>query len=211
MSSCREFRALIELYLDNEADSIQTRTLSSHMEECESCRARFEEVKRLHHTIRSAPTVRLPDGFRSTLLNRIQSEEGGRRRYMSFVPAMQWVGAAAVILVAFAIALWYIHEPGPALAAPEIHIVSPREDAVVEQQYVDISVAFSSGGLGNVRVILDSRDVTEATEINEDFLIHTSDTLQNGYHMAIVQVVDNKGMTITERSWAFYVIGSEPI
>jgi len=214
MASCRIFKALIDLYLDGEADDGQTQMLFSHMESCERCRDRFEEVKGLHNTIKSVPTVDLPDGFRSAVIARIQSDVEAtrrvaptRRRSIGF-PVMGWAGATAAILLVFAIA-WYIYNPQPALAVPEIHIVSPFEDAVVEQQYVDISAAFTSGDLRNIRVILDSKDVTDATEVNEDFLIYTSDALQSGYHMATVQITDNKGVPVSQRSWAFYVIRPE--
>gem|GEM_PF-1853416 len=214
MASCRRFKALINLYLDGEADDGQTQTLFSHMESCERCRNRFEEIRSLHSAIKSVPTVDLPDGFRSAVIARIQSDVRAtrpvaptRRRSIGF-PVMGWAGAAAAILLAFAI-VWYIYNPEPALAVPEIHIVSPREDAVVEQQYVDISAAFTTGDLKNVRVILDSKDVTEATEVNQDFLIYTSDALQTGHHMATVQITDNKGVPISQRSWAFYIIPSE--
>jgi hypothetical protein len=214
MASCKRFKALTNLYLDGEADDGQTQMLFSHMEGCERCRNRFEEIRNLHSAIRSVPTVDLPDGFRSAVIARIQSDVQAtrriaptRRRFIGF-PVTGWAGAAATILLIFAIG-WYIHNPEPALAVPEIHIVSPRVDAVVEQQYVDISAAFTSGDLKNVRVILDSKDVTEATEVNEDFLIYTSDALQSGHHMATVQITDSKGVPISQRSWAFYVMRSE--
>ena len=90
----------------------------------------------------------------------------------------------------------------------EIQIVSPREDSVVEQQSVDISAALISDNEVIVQVILDGKDVTDATEVSKDFLIYTSDALKDGYHKVVIQVVDNKGISIA-RSWKFYVIGSE--
>ena len=87
--------------------------------------------------------------------------------------------------------------------------MSPREDAVIEEQYVDISAAHNLDELTKIRVILDSRDVTHATEINDSFLIYTSDALQSGYHMATVQITDDEGVPITQRSWAFYVMQSD--
>jgi hypothetical protein len=90
----------------------------------------------------------------------------------------------------------------------EIQIVSPREDSVVEQQNVDISAALISDNEVIVQVILDGKDVTDATEVSKDFLIYTSDALKDGYHKVVIQVVDNKGISIA-RSWKFYVIGSE--
>ena len=205
---CRKFRALIDLYLDGEADHHQTQILFSHMRECVSCQRRFEEVRSLHSVIKYVPTVDLPKGFRSKVIERIQSAAIRPRRSFAFFPAISVAGAVLASLLIFAI-IYYLHNPEPALAVPEIHIVSPREDAVIEQQYVDVSAAFSSGDVRNIRVILDSRDVTSDTEVNEDFLIYTSDALTSGYHMATVQITDNKGFPITQRSWAFYIIKPE--
>jgi anti-sigma factor RsiW len=205
MTSCRKFRSLINLYLDSEADSRQTRTLFSHIENCERCRARLEETRKLHHAMESVPSVDLPDGFRRAVLERIQNEGYRRHRSIRLFPAISWAGAVAGILLV-ATVLWYMHSPEPVLAVPEIQIVSPREDAVIEKPYVDISAVFGPDGEAkNIQVILDGRDVTYATEINEDFLIYASDALQSGYHTVIVQIMDNKGSPITQRSWAFYV------
>jgi anti-sigma factor RsiW len=205
MKSCRKFKSLIDLYLDSEASSRQTRTLFSHIENCERCRARLEETRKLHHAIGSVPSVDLPDGFRRAVLERIQNEGYRHHRSIRLFPAISWAGAVAAILLVAAV-LWYMHSPEPVLAVPEIQIVSPREDAVIEKPYVDISAVFSPDGESeNIQVILDGRDVTHATEINEDFLIYASDALQSGYHMVTVQIMDNKGSPITQRSWAFYV------
>lgn len=208
MTSCRKFKSLINLYLDSEADSRQARTLFSHIENCEGCWARFQETRRLHHAVKSVPSIDLPDGFRRTVLERIQNEGYRRHRSVRLFPAISWAGAVAAILLVGAV-LWYMHSPEPVLAVPEIQIVSPREDAVIEKPYVDISAVFSPDGEAkNIQVILDGRDVTHTTEINEDFLIYASDALQSGYHMVTVQIMDSKGSPITQRSWAFYVYSS---
>lgn len=98
-------------------------------------------------------------------------------------------------------------KPEIAQSKPEIHIVSPQEDSVVEQQNVDISVAIT-GNLNDIHVILDGQDVTDSTEISKDFLIYTSEVLKNGYHKVIIQASDVKGVSVAQRSWEFYVIGS---
>lgn len=214
MANCKEIKAIIDLYLDNSADDPQKKELFSHLQICEGCRNRFEETSRLHSMIKSVPTMKLPEGFRRKLITRIQDE--GHDRQRNVIPlrnlrfsAISWASAAILVLLILSI-VWLTHNPERAVAASEIHVVSPRENAVVEQQYVDISAAFTLDDLKNIRVILDGRDVTDYTEINEGFFIYTSDTLQSGYHIATVQVIDSDGMPITERSWSFYVIQSEP-
>jgi len=204
MVSCRKFRKLIDLYLDGEANDYQAQTLLSHMENCEQCRKRYEEVKSLNNAIMSVPALEVPDGFRNSVLAGIQREEIREQRSIGFSHVMGWSGAAVAAILIFAVA-WYLYSPQTAVAVPDIHIVSPQEDAAIEQQYVDISVAFNSTEAKDVRVILDGRDVTDATEINEEFLIYASDALESGYHMATVQITDDKGVPLSQRSWAFYV------
>ena len=206
MSSCRKFRSLIDLYLDGEADDHQKRTLVSHTEGCKECRERIEEVKNLHAAIKSVPRETLPASFRGELLGRMRTMETRRERHPHLLIAMGWT-AAVLLIVGFA---WRVtRDPGDIPAVPEIHIVSPWEDAVVEREYVDISVAYDPGEARNIRVILDSKDVTDDTEINEDFLIYASDSLRSGYHMATVWIADGKGAPVAERSWSFYVMPSE--
>jgi hypothetical protein len=102
-------------------------------------------------------------------------------------------------------------ETNIALAKPEILIVSPKEDAVIEEKNVDISAVIDSVGTTNIRVILDGKDVTDSTEISKDFLIYTSDTLSDGYHKVVINADDEKGKSITQRSWKFFVIPSERV
>ena len=206
MASCRKFRPLIDLYLDDEADDHQKHTLVSHMEECKECRERVEEVRNLHVAIKSVPRTTLPASFRGELLGRIRKMGTGRDLRPHFLIA---AGCAVAVLLIVGFAWRITRNPEGVLPVPEIHIVSPREDSVVEREYIDISVAYDLGEARYIRVILDSKDVTDATEINEDFLIYASDSLGSGYHMATVWIADGKGAPVAERSWSFYVMPSE--
>jgi len=60
-------------------------------------------------------------------------------------------------------------------------------------------------------VILDGKDVTDATEISEDFLIYTSDALSDGYHKVVINADDEKGKPLAQRSWKFYIIPPERV
>ena len=149
MASCRKFRSLIDLYLDGEADDRQKHTLISHMEGCKECRERVEEVRNLHAAIKSVPRATLPASFRGKLLGRIRTMETGRDRHPHLLIA---IGCTAVVLLIVGFAWRMTRDPGDILAVPEIHIVSPREDAIVEREYVDISVAYDPGEARNIRV-----------------------------------------------------------
>jgi len=213
---CRKSRKLIDLYLDGEADDSQTKTMFSHMEKCSKCQARFKDLQKLHNTMTSVSDAKLPSGFRNSVMQSIRVEESEQRhRPVISHPAIIWGSVAVVVLLALT-TTWRIYHTREAvevveavLDVPEIHIVSPREDSVVDRTYVDISAAYDPASADSIRVILDGRDVTEATEVNEDFLIHATDELQSGYHIAIVQVMGNKGTPITQRSWAFYIMKTQ--
>jgi len=208
MAKWKNYRSLIDLYLDGEADESQTRILFSHIENCEKCQKRFEDVKQLYDDIKSVPGVSLPEGFWNSVLDRIQADETGVKKHFRLFPVLNWAGIAVILLVIFAV-IWRVYDLEPAAIMPEIHVVSPLENAALEEQYVDISVAFSSGSVENIRVLLDGKDVTDATEVNQDFMIYTSDELQNGYHIATVQITDKKGIPMTQHSWTFFIIPTE--
>jgi len=89
---------------------------------------------------------------------------------------------------------------------PEIYIVSPKENSVVDEQYVDISAVISLDNASNIRVILDGRDVTDLTEIGNDFMIYTSDLLEDGNHKVVINASNKKGKSTIQRSWEFYVV-----
>jgi len=213
MVDCRKYRKLINLYLDGEADDSQAQILFSHTEKCSKCQARFEELREPHKTIKSVSDAELPADFRNSVMESIRIRESEQRhRFIIHRPVIIWVSIAAMAMVMLAFTMiWRVNHTSeiPADIA-EIHVVSPREDAVVNGNYVDISAVFNPSSMDSIRVILDGRDVTEATEVNEDFLIHASDELQNGYHMATIQIMGDKGLPITQHSWAFYVMKTEP-
>lgn len=212
MVNCRQSRKLIDLYLDGEADDSQTETMFLHIKECRKCQARFEEVEKLHNTIKSVPDAELPASFRSLVMDSIRLEKPEHhQRFAIPRPVMLWGGIAIMLVLIFTMT-WrlYYHTSEVAQDIPEICIVSPREDSVVGQSYVDISAAFNPANMDSIRLILDGKDVTEATEVNQDFIIHASDELRSGYHIATVQIMGHKGTPITQRSWAFYIMETEP-
>jgi len=206
MVNCRQSRKLIDLYLDGEADVSQTKRMFLHMKECRECQARFEEVEKLHNTIKSVPDAELPAGFRNLVMESIRPEN---HRFAIRRPVMLW-GSVVVLVILILAMTWRVYHTSEVIQdIPEIYIVSPREDSVVDQSYVDISAAFSPASVDSIRVILDGKDVTEVTEVNEDFIIHASDELRSGYHIATVLIMGHKGTPINQRSWAFYIMQTE--
>jgi hypothetical protein len=212
MISCRKNRAIINLYLDGEADVHQKELLFSHIEVCESCNVKLEESKKFHDLITSVATINSPSNLSRLIALRLRDEDK-EKKLLAF-PLLAWTGITAIILVILFSAMWHNNQKtiiptNIQTAKAEIQIVSPREDSVVEQQSMDISAALISNDSVNVHVILDGKDVTDATEISKDFLVYTPDALKEGYHKVFIQAVNDNGTYITHRSWEFFVIASE--
>lgn len=106
-----------------------------HLEECEACRHQALLLRRTNVMVQSLPTERAPDGFTSSVMARIESEEsrspGWLERLGGFLtPARQpsWARAAAVgTAIALAVAggaVWHSQsqEPSP---QPQIAAVTP--------------------------------------------------------------------------------------
>jgi hypothetical protein len=208
--SCKKTRKLIDLYLDGEASAHQKELLFSHAQTCEECNLRLNESRKFHNVIASVSDVRHPSHLHRSVMSRIQTEEHRKIRPFAF-PIIAWASIAMVIVMIFSV-LWIKNttvKPEVASPKPEIYIVSPKEDSVVDNQYVDISAVLNYGKVNSVRVILDGKDVTDATEISKDFLIYTSDALKDGYHKVVIHAADEKGESTVQRSWEFYVIPLE--
>ncbi len=225
---CRKIRKLIDIYLDNEIITTgQQEQLFAHIRACPECLKYFEENERMQELVSSAPTVSLPANFRSTLMFRLQTEgEDDKKR----LPLFRWAflsrlqksiavsGVASLVgIILLLFTFWYARtittNPNGLYVAQllQIDVVSPHEGTVVEPDSLDISAAFYSLEHTlkpdlEVRILLDAKDVTDATEVNEDYIIYTPSTLESGHHLATVQLLDESGMPVAQRSWTFYVL-----
>jgi hypothetical protein len=223
--NCRKIRGLINIYLDDEANSKQKELVLLHTQTCKECNFIFNETQKLNNLLTSVPAIKHPSNLHSSIMSRVTSDSCKEKKAFFAFPVSAWAGVATLILVIALSSMLIFRdksegtsnivtkkpETNIALAKPEILIVSPKEDAVIEEKNVDISAVIDSVGTTNIRVILDGKDVTDATEISKDFLIYTSDTLSDGYHKVVINADDEKGKSITQRSWKFFVIPSERV
>jgi len=223
MRNCNKIRAFIDLYLDGNADYLQTKSLFSHIETCARCRAKLEESQRLHGTIKSLSNISPPSYLRNSIISRIQTDgmQKGTESYLSkyranFIERQRIfsfpISVVTSILIVIMVILYVAvsqDKPKTNLVRSEIHVVSPKEDSVTDQRNVDISAVVAGNGANEIKVILDGEDVTDYTEINSDFLIYTSNALKDGHHKVVSEVADNKGRSLAQHSWKFLVIGLE--
>lgn len=217
MWNCNKTRAFIDLYLDGNADYLQTKSLFSHIETCERCRARLEESQKLHKMIKSVSNINPPSDLRRSILSRMRSEDAPsyiskyRENFIEKQRIFPFPIAVVMSILAVITAILFItvsqDKPKVNLAKSEIHVVSPKEDSIIDQRNVDISAVFSAVGVSEIKVILDGEDVTDYTDISKDFLIYTSNTLKDGHHKVIIEVADDKGKSLVQQSWEFFVIG----
>ena len=227
---CRKIKQLIDAYLDREAVTpAQQERMMIHMQACTQCRRHYERTEQLQSLVRLSPTESLPSDFRSTLMVGLEANETdvtqrsallGRIFANTLHRAVLQVVSVTTMLLLIA-GLWFGRSMLPSSNPHEIsiaqvlqiHVVSPSEDAVVGTNGFDVSAAFYSLEDSprpdyNVRILLDAEDVTDATEVNEDFVIYTPDPLEPGHHLATIQLLDASGMPALQRSWTFYVLPS---
>ncbi len=218
--SCKKIRKLIDTYLDGELESQQNELIFSHVKTCEKCNSKLNESRKLHKVLTSLSPIKHPSYLHGTIMSRLQTEPCKKKRHFEF-PISAWAGVATLIMVIVFSTVLLLrdntektgleitltsHSEKATESLPEIYIVSPKENSVVDEQYVDISAVISLDNASNIRVILDGRDVTDLTEIGNDFMIYTSDLLEDGNHKVVINASNKKGKSTIQRSWEFYVV-----
>jgi len=218
--SCRKIEKLIEIYLDGELESQQNDLVFSHVQTCDKCNSRLNESRKLNKVLTSLSPRKHPSYLHGSIMSRLQTETCKEKKRFEF-PISAWAGVATLIMViVLSTVLLFRNSPekinpeitlaphteNTAETLPEIYIVSPKENSVVDEQSVDISAVISLANASNIRVILDGKDVTDSTEIGNDFLIYTSDLLEDGNHKIVINASGKKGKSAVQRSWEFYVV-----
>lgn len=74
MSSCQKYIEQMNRYLDGELPAAQISQLLEHMEECPSCRARFEAMKVIAFEMRHME-VKPPAGLHDNIMQAVASTE----------------------------------------------------------------------------------------------------------------------------------------
>ena len=100
---CGEFREWIHQVLDGDLMDEERRvSLDRHLAECESCRTAESELRQIQSTLRSAPSLSLPDEWLDEVFARTSRapQESPARRGWGF----DWRAAAAAAVLA--LALW---------------------------------------------------------------------------------------------------------
>lgn len=149
MSSCTEYCARIQLYVDGELAKEESEDLFFHLENCAECRQFLEEAEAYSSRIRAArPSITAPDSLRTAVLSKMQEARSaaGPTLVPLKVPkaARFWpLTAVAAALVVVAISLFVLHGHRRGNADPMIQaaVLAHRQ---LEQNAVPLDVASDS-------------------------------------------------------------------
>lgn len=84
--NCRFVSARETEYLDGALDSVEAARVAAHLEACDGCRSRIEELRRLQCLLGSLPAPQVPEYLKSLLDRRIaELSTGYRERLRSFL------------------------------------------------------------------------------------------------------------------------------
>lgn len=117
---CVEVRSVLQIYLDNELDAVETSSVERHLRGCEACGAEAEAVHALDRLLREA--VSRDVGNTSALRERIRADIAAapngitsqRRRATLFVA----LAAAAVVALAAGVAVFRVATNTPRQPSP---------------------------------------------------------------------------------------------
>lgn len=96
MSSCQKYIEQMNRYLDGELPAAQISQLLEHMEECPSCRARFEAMKVIAFEMRHME-VKPPAGLHDNIMQAVASTEQRRPRW--WIKGVTTIAACAALLL----------------------------------------------------------------------------------------------------------------
>ncbi len=101
MSRCRQMRALLHLYVDNELAPPEVLELEAHLVDCPTCDSEYQKVRAVVDTVRGAsPLYEAPESSRRRAEQLVARSERPRRgRYRAAAAVAAVAGLAAVTLL----------------------------------------------------------------------------------------------------------------
>jgi len=117
--ACERYVNSIQDAVDGTLGSIRRAELEMHLEQCDPCRALYEDLQRLQDAAASLPAVEAPDRAWLQIAGRLRQEgriseeapaAGARRNYV------RWLAAAAALILVVSAAILMMPAAGPATA-----------------------------------------------------------------------------------------------
>lgn len=74
MLDCNKIKEIMSLYIDNELDNNEKIEFENHIQNCDSCKKEFEELKNIIIDINNLPQEELPENFHNDLMLLLKHE-----------------------------------------------------------------------------------------------------------------------------------------
>src|SRR6476469_1519579 len=107
--ACERYLNSIHESIDGTIGSIRRAELEMHLDQCEDCRALYEDLQRIHDAAADLPRLEAPDRAWLQIAGRLRQE--GRIHDATAAPALGrrpyvgWLAAAAAVILAVAAAV----------------------------------------------------------------------------------------------------------
>jgi tetratricopeptide (TPR) repeat protein len=139
--ACERYLNSIHESIDGTIGSIRRAELEMHLDQCEDCRALYDDLKRIHDAAAALPPLDAPDRAWLQIAGRLRQEgriyeeatapASGRRHYVG------WLAAAAAVILAVAAAVMFLRPPSapapqtarqsaPPATAPAVAATDPK-------------------------------------------------------------------------------------
>ncbi len=123
MRSCEEMELYINLYLDGMLPSEETRQLEEHLERCQDCRERFEQLRAIKDALETLEEP-APEGLHGRILDYVEKYGPGSAHTVSPQPKVlklkRWLKTLSTIAACALIAVMAVHFiPDPPMTAAE--------------------------------------------------------------------------------------------
>lgn len=225
-NACEDWALLIGRDAVGDLDAGARDALAAHTTRCPRCARRLEREERLTRLLESVPLPSWPDAVPlfppAAIAVAAQSgrrdasaparEERAPRRAFGRAAlrrlALPLAAASAVLAAAALLARNAAHAPPP---APErrIDLVSPAGGTLSAWRVATICAAVEPPLDGeSIRLLVNDRDVTSASECTPNFIVFTSDEpLPAGEHLVALEIRAAGGDRVEEKLW---IVTSEP-
>lgn len=223
--ACADWEALVERAAVGDLPAAAARALQAHAERCARCCARIERADRLTRLLVLQPQPRWPEGqpllppAAAAIAAQSRAPRERSRASAVAVPArtsstggLAALRRAAPLLIAGSLLLLgLILFRGRGSTPRRIDLVSPPDGVADAWDVATICATLDPPLAGeSLRLRLDERDVTAASELAPDFVLFTSpDPLEPGPHLVALVVEDRGGARLEERHWIVMAQGEE--
>jgi anti-sigma factor RsiW len=135
---CQETRNLIHPYFDGELDLVKSLEIEAHLNDCQSCRQAFNELRSLHSALSdNALRFEPPAALRNRVRSAVRKESGEIDR--SWRLSYRWLlGAAACASLAIVILALFALLNRSSVAPIEQEIVSSHVRSLMEKHLTDV-------------------------------------------------------------------------